>query len=360
MGTPPSGFIHLVLLSQENLFYLEIPTAIVVTLCLKPRKYLRYLGWRVLGIIGDVSDEQGNVIALDGDLVDQGVYHYVVPGQNVLAHAVDLEVIKQRSQVPSETMGTLEDFSANLLERDGSCVWTGLDGIGTYIIPHERGDEWLQCIVDNRPHDENLDLLTINDIRNGIYTDNNIHNYFEPREVVVLKTPNPILETTDVPERCQRRIDVEMNVSYPTGSRYTLQWIVTPRETILYHFPNNNDATFMNQELPKPADVLLHYNYGAAVVKQWGKNASVLTNRPDVPRLPVPVQGGQGAGSKRKSSKGAAADLEAQDTWDEDDVILFLWGNSKAARERHAQREQERTAYLEDWRAAVTGNPDIV
>ena len=174
------------------------------------------------------------------------------------------------------------------------------------------------------------------------------------------QTPNPILETTDVPERCQRRIDVEMNVSYPTGSRYTLQWIVTPRETILYHFPNNNDATFMNQELPKPADVLLHYNYGAAVVKHWGKNASVLTNRPDVPRLPVPVQGGQGAGSKRKSSKGAAADLEAQDTWDEDDVILFLWGNSKAAGERHAQREQERTAYLEDWRAAVTGNPDIV
>ena len=141
MGTPPSGFIHLVLLSQENLFYLEIPTAIVVTLCLKPRKYLRYLGWCVLGIIGDVSDEQGNVIALDGELVDQGVYHYVVPGQNVLAHAVDLEVIKQRSQVPSETMGTLEDFSANLLERDGSCVWTGLDGIGTYIIPYERGDE---------------------------------------------------------------------------------------------------------------------------------------------------------------------------------------------------------------------------
>jgi hypothetical protein len=52
--------------------------------------------------------------------------------------------------------------------------------------------------------------------------------------------------------------------------------------------------------------------------------------------------------------------LDAQDRWDEDDVMLFFWGNSKAARERHAQKKQERTAYLEDWRTAVTGNADIV
>ena len=111
---------HLVLMSQEDLIYLEIPTAIVSTVCLRPRKYLRYLGWCVLGVIGDVSDEQGNVIELDGELVDQGVYHYIVPDQNVLAHAVDLEVIKQRSQVSSETSTrTLRDFSAKLLEHDG-------------------------------------------------------------------------------------------------------------------------------------------------------------------------------------------------------------------------------------------------
>ena len=130
----------------------------------------------------------------------------------------------------------------------------------------------------------------------------------------------------------------------------------------------------MNQELHKPADVLLHYNYGAAAVKKWGKNTSVLTNRPDIPRPSVPVpaamgtisvedrrtaiqkraaamsQGGQGAGSE-----GSTGD---QDKWDEDDVMLFFWGNSKVAMERHARKEQERTEYLEDWRAGVTGNQD--
>ncbi len=138
---PPSGFIHLILLSQENPFYLEIPTAIVKEVCLKPRKYLRYLGWCVLGVIGDVSDEQGNVVALDGELVDQGIYHYIVPDQNVLAHAVDLEVIKQRTQVLSETTGTRENFRARILERDGCCVWTGMDGAGMHVIPYGRGDE---------------------------------------------------------------------------------------------------------------------------------------------------------------------------------------------------------------------------
>ena len=57
----------------------------------------------------------------------------------------------------------------------------------------------------------------------------------------------------------------------------------------------------------------------------------------------------------RKRSEREAAD---PDRWDEDDMILFLWDNTKAALERHARKEQERKEYLEDWRAAVTGNPD--
>ena len=74
-----------------------------------------------------------------------------------------------------------------------------------------------------------------------------------------------------------------MLVTQPTDSRYTLQWIITPRNQFtLDLFPNNNDATFMNQQSPKPADVLLHYNYGAAAVKEWGENTSVLDNRLDI------------------------------------------------------------------------------
>ena len=43
-------------------------------------------------------------------------------------------------------------------------------------------------------------------------------------------------------------------------------------------------SKFIDQQLPKPADLLLHYNYGAAAVKQWGVKSSVLTSHPDIPR----------------------------------------------------------------------------
>jgi len=110
----------------------------------------------------------------------------------------------------------------------------------------------------------------------------------------------------------------------------------------------------MDQQLPKPADILLHYNYGAAAVKQWGKNTTVLTNRPDIPR---PAVTSMRPTRVKHDPTTEAVDSEAQGQWDEDDVMLFFWGNSQAARERHAQKEQERAEYVEKWRAGATGSP---
>jgi hypothetical protein len=67
-----------------------------------------------------------------------------------LAHAVDPEVIRLRTNVPSETTGTRDAFRAGLLERDLCCVWTGLSerygGEGMHIIPYKRGSEVCRTI----------------------------------------------------------------------------------------------------------------------------------------------------------------------------------------------------------------------
>lgn len=142
--TPPPGSVHLILFRCENedVFYLEIPIHILITLCISPLKYLRYLGWCVLGVEGTLVDEQGNKAPLSGALTDQGIYQYIVPGENPLAHAVDLEVIKEKTQVLSETGTESSDFfSSDLPRRDGVCVFSGLPGVGMYIIPYQRGDE---------------------------------------------------------------------------------------------------------------------------------------------------------------------------------------------------------------------------
>ena len=39
--------------------------------------------------------------------------------------------------------------------------------------------------------------------------------------------------------------------------------------------------------------------------------------------------------------------------WDEDDVMLFFWGNSKAARERYRKTHEAKRENLEQWRQGI-------
>ena len=110
------------------------------------------------------------------------------------ARDIDLEVIKARTNVPSETTVTRDDFRTRLLERDVCCVWSGLTcGAGLHIIPFKRGHDvrsiifcskyvssspflplifqWLHLIIANRPkyRERVAALNNINDIRNGVF-----------------------------------------------------------------------------------------------------------------------------------------------------------------------------------------------
>ena len=64
-------------------FYLDIPIDTIETLCLKPRKYLLYLAWCILGLDVEyqsltlgLGNEHGEFDAIDdeGDLESGGMY----------------------------------------------------------------------------------------------------------------------------------------------------------------------------------------------------------------------------------------------------------------------------------------------
>ena len=177
----------------------------------------------------------------------------------------------------------------------------------------------------------------------------------------------------DVPEK-----RLPSDGHYPTSSRYTFQWLDNDNPYLRRMFPNNIDASFVSSQKPKPSDLLLHYNYGAAAVKHWGRNYAALSNRPGLPRPqapePVPMGPAQTVGDRTKTvtklanaraeevqqlantggSAGSAATIDSeQPVWDEDDVMLFFWGNSKPAMERHAEKEQERKEYINKWRVGT-------
>jgi hypothetical protein len=168
--------------------------------------------------------------------------------------------------------------------------------------------------------------------------------------------------------------------------------------------PDNSDAAFSTRtNLPKPSDLLLHYNYGAAAVKMWGHGIDVLRDNAAAPRPPPPQPvkmgpsrtthdrtaaiekrenarnpkrgGGRNptAGPSRPTRRAhqrdtdgvgggnavagpeieGIVDSEDQAQWDEDDVMLFLWGNSNASKDRHRKKLEESTRHMEQWREGV-------
>ena len=140
-----------------------------------------------------------------------------------LSHAVDLEVIKIGTDVPSETTQTRDRFRTKLLERDTCCVWSGSDpdgGVGLHIIPYQRGSDvrstilcwddissfhhslkqWFRLIKTNRPNSEEdvAQLDDINDIRNGVFANVSVCTYFDRRRVVILKVCHvPVCRLSD-------------------------------------------------------------------------------------------------------------------------------------------------------------------
>jgi hypothetical protein len=175
------------------------------------------------------------------------------------------------------------------------------------------------------------------------------------------------------------RPNLDANVTYPTRIRYTLQWLKPLNEVASATIPNNSDAAFRrNTRLAKPSDILLHYTYGAAAIKCWGKGTGVLQGRENIPRPSesdpaeagpsrtkhdrTVVRGkfekarnnGGGKGSTAGAGTGGVVESEGQAKWDEDDVMLFLWGNSQAAKERHVKEVAEKSEQIEQWRGGVS------
>jgi len=52
---------------------------------------------------------------------------------------------------------------------------------------------------------------------------------------------------------------------------------------------------------------------------------------------------------KANASKGA----KPKAAWDEDDVMLFFWGNSRVARERYRKTHEAKRENLEQWRQGL-------
>ncbi|HEV7736907.1 MAG TPA: hypothetical protein VGO47_05985 [Chlamydiales bacterium] len=175
--------------------------------------------------------------------------------------------------------------------------------------------------------------------------------------------------------------------AYPHGKRYTLQWLVPDSNVLVQErneqqIPNNRDAAFVenvlnsntHESLPLPSGLLLHYNYGAAVLKHWGRNKSFL-DLSSIPRPPQPVEpvsrlskasyhrtvvdrkleaarsGKEPGGSDGRNANEGNTDRRELD---EDEIVMLLWlNNNPEALQEFQEEERLAKESITDWRAGV-------
>ena len=96
------------------------------------------------------------------------------------------------------------------------------------------------------------------------------------------------------------------------------------------------------------------------MVKYWGKNKFTFTDHINIPRPIVPVE--TPSGLPKVSSKanvqdgasGGSVDFVEGERYDEDDIMLFFWGNSKAATERHRKKVEACVQHIQNWQNSIS------
>ena len=81
---PQEGNIQLIVYTPPGspALYLEVPIAHITPLCVRPRKFLKYIGWCIMGVEGHVSRDFPSPmdnIGDEGDLTGGHVYSYRLP-----------------------------------------------------------------------------------------------------------------------------------------------------------------------------------------------------------------------------------------------------------------------------------------
>ncbi|KAJ7628363.1 hypothetical protein FB45DRAFT_36731 [Roridomyces roridus] len=407
MATPvPPGYIRLILTPQDDSFFLEIPTTVTTRNCRKALKYLRFLGFVILAVLGTIHPSRTDPeVDYEHDIVDGSTYYYTYPSTAGLPApgAVYPDILRRSvlgSAIGTVTSHRLNDFTKDVKKRDKRCIFSNNEidaSDADHIIDFHVGDAWIKHIFDARYNDDEDDddydpnetpLNVVDAVQNGFTLSAMIHRYWSMNSLGIIKTPNPALDMADMHEAAAPIFDLEPGYKYPTECRYTLQTLdetmtAIKAEKLFGGF--NVDAAFPlhTNHKSRPSGILLHYSYAVLAIRRWGKGQVFLSpdHRPNMTRPPVPVPAKLGPDrhlrsaaqlretSERRASRqgtghvdgGAVDDGDAmggpedEDAFGEDSqvdfaqqLVLHLWSQSPSAEQRRAEDAAQREAAIRE------------
>ncbi|KAF9484803.1 hypothetical protein BDN70DRAFT_928050 [Pholiota conissans] len=370
MRSPPDPDNIRVVLNPKSSgnVYLDIPYAELRRLSLSPSRLLHYFCFIILGLEGTIHTEDERVIALEGnddeEKEDQNVglkpgYTYLYHTENPFTSAlVDSEAAHKLTSLDSTSSQERGgEFRSRLVDRDGFGIFTGQIPdlcAGQHIIPHIKGDAWLNLIVQSRRHCDTEEISGgIDDPRNGFLDSGTLRKCLATRRVLIIKTPNNYLRPEDLPPAVPRP-GIPPQCSFPTNCRFTLMWAFGNAVPYGLGFQMPADAAFVSPNADDLPSGLLLDCYNAGVISEkYLKGFEELSSHPfprppSIDRPPRPSDT-----AYRSKQDGGDADELCFDADDPCDVILRIWMMSGNAQKRHERKQRELRERINSWNSAT-------
>ncbi|PVF97561.1 hypothetical protein CPB86DRAFT_855257 [Serendipita vermifera] len=257
---------------------LSIPREEFVKYTTRPLKWLRYLGSTIYGREGTLKGGP-----YDGEIEDYTIedvdtllsgYFYYSTGYPQL---VDMNMIdKCKSPGPMSPLATCSSFDEEITARDGACVVTGLDDElceAAHIIPHRRGDAYIEVLTRSRANSEDDVIREINDPRNGITLFGYLKILLRRGDIAFIKTPKFAMSPEDIPRIAEYPIHRAGSQPSHLPTRWTMQYfdeqetVVHVRDKIQIH--HNTDLFFPEDLTRCPSALVLDMLYGCLAVYRF-------------------------------------------------------------------------------------------
>ncbi|KAH8114755.1 hypothetical protein DFH11DRAFT_186125 [Phellopilus nigrolimitatus] len=239
---------------------LEIPSNMLPVFCLKPRKWLDYLGYALTGSDGTLSLSSET----PADLCDLDLP--IAPGEAFFFHTsgsvayVDPDLVTTDSSHSSTARET--GFWDALLARDGLCPFSSVQPSlcdATHLLPHAKGNEYIELLTRKRTEGR-LVIAEIDDPRNGILVGRGLHGWMGTGVLGFLQTPIRSLKSSDIHEGAE-----------PDAYCLTIHVFLENSNSrqSLYH----DKVASLRSPLPAnwPSEVIFTALYASAALRAWGK-----------------------------------------------------------------------------------------
>ncbi|PBL01017.1 hypothetical protein ARMGADRAFT_1160274 [Armillaria gallica] len=247
--------------------FLAIPVADIAHITKRLVKFLRFVGFCILGVDGSIMSEKGAFVK-DDEGITEGKYYFVASGQG--SSLVDPNVIGDyiNSDTLYWTSDSHRDFRDKVVARDRSGLVTNNvpNGCGSsHIIPYAKGNAYISAISQARSHGNEPAITDIHDVRNGLLLFLSVKELFT-KDLALIRTPNAVLNHDDLLLR-ETSIIRNLNMHGIADENYVslvFTWLAEGSSPILC---NDDDNTHRRSSLP--ADFLLEFAFGAMAVRLW-------------------------------------------------------------------------------------------